>query len=201
MRYLSRLEIFGLSLFTFLAMYWFVSTGLGMYSEFHKDSEAIADSDTQLETPQTILVHVAGAVKNPGVYELQFGSRIGDALEKAGGYIDSSGQGLLNLAEVLEDGQKIFVPFEGEIVDYPLVTKSENPLKKADVKLTPLSPLNINTSTKEELMCLPGIGETRAMDIIEYRKKVGGFKKKSDIMNVNGIGEKIYEKIKDLIYI
>ena len=90
---------------------------------------------------------------------------------------------------------------KGEEIKAPLVTKDES-IKKPKTKSPTIKfPINLNTASESALEMLPGIGETRAKDIIEYRTRNGGFKKVSDIRNVKGIGEKTYEKIKDLIYV
>lgn len=127
-----------------------------------------------------IVVHVKGAVENSGVYELSAGSRIFDAIEAAGGFSADADREKLNLAEILEDGQQITVFSESD--------------KQAQSEL-----VNINTATLMEIMTLPGIGESYAEKIIEYRETHGSFQKKSDIKKVEGIGQKKYEAIKDFI--
>ena len=158
-----------------------------------------SSSDNAKPEINSLLIHIEGAVKNPGLYELTLGSRVDDALQLAGGVTDKADTSLLNLAEILEDEQKIYVPEMGEMIDSPLITRFDNAGKDQGIQMK--FPLNLNTATKEQLESLPGIGATRAQDIIDYRKRHGGFKKKIEIMNVRGIGEKTYEKIKDMIYV
>lgn len=136
---------------------------------------------------KNILVHVAGAVKYPGVYELPPGSRVRDAVEKAQPNNDAD-VNLLNLAAVVTDGQKIVVPRQGETVSQPGPgSPGSSPL------------VNINTATLEELDRLPGIGPALAQRIIRYRETNGRFRVPEDIKNVSGIGEAKFEQLKDLI--
>lgn len=133
------------------------------------------------ETTETIHVDVAGAVTSPGLYELPVNSYTGDAIELAGGY-SSANESCINLAHKLSDGEKIYVPTsEEECVEIELI--------------------NINTATVEELDTLPGIGETKAQNIVDYREANGFFITPEDIMNVEGIGESIYEDISEMITI
>lgn len=133
------------------------------------------------ETAEFIHVDVAGAVSNPGLYELPANSYTGDAIELAGGY-SSANESCINLAHKLSDGEKVYIP------------TSEEECVKTEL-------ININTATVEELDTLPGIGETKAQNIVDYREANGFFVAPEDIMNVEGIGESIYEDIKDLITI
>ena len=136
---------------------------------------------------ETVCVYVCGAVAEPGVYFFSTGARVADALSAAGGPEDDACPEQLNLAQPVSDGQKIYVPREDETV-FPDTGNS------ADTGL-----VNINTATEAELVTLPGIGESRARDIIAYRNDSGGFGAVEDIMNVSGIKEASFEKIKDYI--
>ena len=147
--------------------------------------EAGADESVTIhsETPEYITVFVCGAVKNEGVYELEAGSRANDGLEAAGGFSDDADTVAVNLADVLEDGQKLYFPDESEAG----TDASEQRL------------VNINSADAAELMTLPGIGETKASQIVEYRRKNGAFACKDDLKNVSGIGDSIYEKLETYI--
>ena len=136
---------------------------------------------------QDIWVYVSGCVRHPGVYRLEAGARVFEAVEMAGGMTEDAGEGILNLAQELKDGQQICVP-SGEQT-YP----EGNKLQEADD-----GRININTATEEELMSLPGIGKVKAGSIIRYRE-VTPFLVIEDIMNVQGIKEEAFRKIKDLI--
>jgi competence protein ComEA len=129
----------------------------------------------------TISVYVNGAVATPGVYTLPEGSRVEDAIRAAGGLLTGAEAENINLAEVLEDEQQINVP---GIVNTSHVNVGR---------------VNINTATVVELDALPGIGETTAQAIVDYRLQNGPFQVIQDIMNVPGIGPSAYALIKDYI--
>ena len=141
-------------------------------------------------TVKRIQIYIAGAVTNPGVYELDEGSRIKDALELAGGPSDGADMLRVNLAARLKDEQQIIVPKEGEMVDKQLV-EGQN--------IGSDSRININTADHAKLMELPGIGQVTANNIIAYRTEHGMFKSIEDIKNVTRIGEKTFERFKELI--
>lgn len=150
----------------------------------------VTEQQEELVQADTIYVYVCGAVCNPGVYELPADSRAYEAVTQAGGMaVDAAGTAV-NLAEVLTDGQKLQIPFQGEI--------SETQLSDSGVETTDTH-VNINTASLEELMTLKGIGQTRAEQILEYREKHGSFASPEAIMNVEGIKQGTYDKIKDNI--
>ena len=142
-----------------------------------------------------LYVHVCGAVKEEGVYRLPEGSRLLDGIEAAGGFRADADTVYHNLAALLKDGQKIYVPTAEE-------TKSisvEERAGEGDVLSgqKEIQPVNLNTADLEQLMTLRGIGEAKAKDILRYREKVGSFRKIEEIMNVSGIGEAMFERIKE----
>lgn len=139
---------------------------------------------------QSIFVYVCGAVCNPGVYELPEYSRAYEAVDAAGGLQDEADRSAVNLAETLADGEKLQIPFQGETVN---ITDTKSESVSADGKI------NINTASMEELMTLKGIGQTRAEQIMEYREKHGSFANAEAIMNVDGIKQGTFDKIKDKI--
>ncbi len=143
-----------------------------------------------------IMVHIVGQVKNPGVIEMVEGSRLIDAIEELGGATEEADLELVNLAQKLRDEEKIYIPKQGEIPKEEIInTIGTNPASgNSDI-------ININTSSKEQLKTLSGIGDVIAGNIIEYRETNGGFKNKEEIKNVKRIGEKIYNDIKDKIKI
>lgn len=141
--------------------------------------------NTVSETDGKILfVYICGSVLNPGVYELEEGSRIYDVINLAGGVLDDADIDVINQAEKITDGQKIYVPHFGENI-------------RTDENSGGL--ININTADEAGLTMLPGIGVARAKDIISYRESAGGFSRIEDIMNVTGIKEAAFNKIKDYI--
>ena len=156
-------------------------------ADSHFDS---SDDSTKDDSNTDIYVHICGAVINPGVYQVPVGTRVYQALELAGGSSDDAYLSGINLADKLADGQKVYIPAEGENAEGILSTDS------GDVQSVMI---NINTASEAELMTLPGIGQSRAKDIINYRVKNGLFESIDDIMKVSGIKEAAFEKIKDLI--
>lgn len=151
-----------------------------------------------LPTPAPLVVHITGAVSREGIYPLPAASRLDDAIQAAGGLLSSADASQINLAARLSDGQKIAIP---EI--RPTVIASSLPLEQRGgppIETAPGSSLiNINTATLEELDRLPGIGESKAAEIINHREKNGPFNTIEDIQNVPGIGPKIFETIQELI--
>lgn len=142
------------------------------------------------EEPKLMVVHVSGQVINPGIVELTEGSRINDAVKKAGGATRSADFDQVNLAAKLCDGEKVYIPKKGE--------KAENVMEQTK---SGQSTVNINTANKDELDDIPGVGPLTAEKIIEYRRTKGAFKKIEDIKNVSGIGDKKFESIKAYITI
>ena len=137
---------------------------------------------------ETILVHVAGQVANPGVVELKQGDRIQNAIEKAGGILETANLSNINLASFVEDGMKIYIPSVTENNEINISNQEEAVLN---------SKININTANQTQLEELEGIGEITALRIIEYRKQNGKFKTIEDLKNVKGIGDAKFDKIKD----
>jgi competence protein ComEA len=142
---------------------------------------------------RTITVHVAGAVLSPGLCRLWEGSRVADALEKAGGASADAQLDDLNLAGKLADGQKVMVPRKAQPEAQPAA---------GQVTAQPASTLvNLNTATPEQLDALPGVGPTMAAKIIEYRQKNGPFTTVDELDDVSGIGPSKLEALRDLVTI
>ena len=169
------------------------------------------DSDIESEKKKKIIVEIKGEVKKPNVYELKNGSRIYELIEEAGGPTDEADLSNINRALYLSDGQCIVIK---NINDVESEEANLNEFLNAEVtnsiptnssgdkgEKNESSIININTASKETLMTLNGIGESKAQAIIDYRDEIGGFKSVDDITNVSGIGEKTLEKIKDKISI
>lgn len=149
------------------------------------------------ETPQPIRVHVTGAVKNAGVYDLPAGSILKDALAAAGGAIDSATIDKLNLAAKLNDGQQIVI---GETVTAAQPSTSNQQQATSSQPLAASNQLvNINTATLDQLQTLPKVGAVTAQRIIEYRTKNGPFTRVEDIQKVSGIGDATYATLAPLI--
>lgn len=144
--------------------------------------ESIKKNTTPKVEENYIYVHICGAVKKEDVYRLSKGARVYEALAMAGGLANNGESSKVNLARIIVDGESIYFPMKGE-----------------KIKANDDGIVNINTCTKEDLMKLPGIGEAKAGDIIEYREKNGGFTKTEEIMKISGIKDSLYNKIKDKI--
>lgn len=161
--------------------------------ETSQAQETLSEQETEKKQSQNIFVYICGEVKNPGVYELPLGSRIYQLVEKAGGMKKKADAGAVNLAEALMDGQMIRIPGQSEPGQQTVSAASESTGSGPDGKI------NINTASREQLMTLAGIGETKADQIIAYRTDNGAFQKIEDIMQVAGIKEGLFEKIKECI--
>lgn len=148
-------------------------------AESREGGEAEEDEDC-------IYVYLTGAVVNPGVYAMQEGDRIFDVVEKAGGFTEDALQTEVNLAQILEDEDQIHIPTAQEAEEQAAADEAAGLV-------------NINTATLEELCTLTGIGEAKAQSIISYREENGNFSSIEEIMNISGIKEGVYEKIKDQI--
>jgi competence protein ComEA len=154
-------------------------------------SRTVSDGEEEQVTEaeaQQVCVYVCGEVKQPGVYELPANARIADAVEAAGGMTGEAAEGWLNLAEHVEDGQKIEVPSAQEAREL-----EEAALEQQSTLI------NLNTASAEQLMTLTGIGEAKAKDILEYRETHGRFTGIEELMEIPGIKEGVFQKIKDQI--
>ena len=149
-------------------------------------------AETGKEKKKSIFVHICGAVKKAGVYELKEGSRICDAIKAAGGFRKTANQTFLNQAQVLSDGEQVVVPVK-EDTEKNVQNMEEMPASKNTQKVS------INHATCEELMTLPGIGESKANSIIKFREENGGFQTLEDLKKIQGIKDGVYSKIADYI--
>lgn len=160
-------------------------------------------SDTQSAPAATIFVHIAGAVQKPGVYELPEGERLFAALELVGLRDDADTSGL-NLASVLRDSQKVYVPAVGEepppVSGGGSISGGYNGTQGGQGGRSAVQfPININTATQAELELLPGIGPVLASAIIARREDVGPFRRIEELQDVSGIGPKTFEKLAPLV--
>jgi len=159
--------------------------------------------------PKTVKVEIKGMVENPGVYELETGSVVKDLIDEAGGALEGVDLNTINLSKRLDDEMVVILLSEEEIkesfiyVDYectcPGVINDGTLDEYIDNNIAESEKINLNEATIEDLTTLPGIGESKAEKIIEYRNSNGPFKSTEDIMNVSGIGNAMYEKIKNYI--
>ena len=164
-----------------------------------KEREQLLGEGGETSVAETIRVYVCGAVVYPGVVEIPADSRVEDALNAAGGFTEEASHVYVNLAAWTEDGQMLYIPTEEEIDSGEMVLEQfrQSGMVESDAGGTDL--VNINTAGVESLCSLPGIGESRAADIIAYREANGFFESCEDIMHVPGIKTGLYEKISDRI--
>ena len=167
------------------------------------------------EAIKYITVDIKGEVKSPGVYKIEEGKRVVDAINASGGLTKKAVTKYINLSKVLKDEDDISeiekIEDKKNIEEIKINNKSNISVKESDVITNDKSDIvkesdsnkntivNINTCTLEELLSINGIGESKAKSIIEYRENVGLFTSKEDIMKVSGIGNSLYDKIKDYI--
>jgi len=143
-------------------------------------------------TDKPIVVHITGAVPRPGVYALPQGARVQDAISAAGGFLAEAEKVDINLAALLEDGEKLDIPYIEGVS--PVIPTPGEEIVAAGTEL-----IDINTASAAELDSLPGIGPSLAQRIIDYREQNGPFLTTEDIINVSGVGPGTYENMKDLI--
>lgn len=160
-------------------------------------ADGSAVSDVGSEETRTVFaricVYVCGQVASPGLYYLEDGARVAQALEAAGGLLTDADISGINPAAYAIDSQKIYVPAFGESAAH--IAEAETEASGGNTG----GMININTADEALLSTLPGIGKVKAQSIVAYREENGGFKAAEDIKNVTGIKDSSYEKIKDLI--
>ncbi|MDD6327527.1 MAG: helix-hairpin-helix domain-containing protein [Lachnospiraceae bacterium] len=159
-------------------------------------SEESSGEDAAEDLQEYVPVYVCGAVRNPGVYYLSVGSIKQDALNMAGGFADGAAMSYINLAEQVTEGEQIYFPYESDFehMDFCVAFEAESQEEQSANTV-----VHLNTATKEQLMSLSGIGESKADAILAYRTEHGRFSSIEELLQVSGIGEGIYDKIKDNI--
>ena len=161
---------------------------------------AVSDTQTiEIQTETTVqirdvYVQIGGAVNSPGVYKVSSDKRVFEAIELAGGLRADADRNRVNLVSPVVDEMQIYVPEIGEV-------STQQTLEQQTQSDSSSGKININTAQAEDLTRLPGIGESRARTIIQYREEHGGFQNISEIMNISGIKQAMFDKIKDLITI
>lgn len=163
-----------------------------------KDTEGMmaqdaAETDSCKDTGISVYVDICGAVKYPGVYELPGDARVFEAVESAGGLLEEACAKAVNQAEKLQDGQKIYIPTIEEWEEAGMQPGVEEEAPASD------GLVNINTADMSELCSLPGVGESRAKAIMQYREEQGAFGSIEEIQNVPGIKNGLFLKMKDFI--
>lgn len=203
----EKIKIFLIILIVVVIVVYTVISYRNEISEFeYYDENIIFENETEViennidnEGVSKIKVYITGEVNIPGVKELEMGARIEDLINLAGGLTEKADISGVNLAYCLEDGIKVNIPninhkLENEII----TTENENGIiENMEYKST--TKINLNKATLTELCELPGVGESLAQRIIDYRKENGNFKRNEDLKNVSGVGDKKYENLKEYI--
>ena len=205
-----------MNIFSFIVL--FILFGITIYCIFDGNKvQADQIEDNITKEKKTVYVDIKGAINNPGVYEMDYDSRIIDVIKEAGDLTEEADTSLLNLSKKVDDEMYIIIYTKEEMQKYKEeLIPTKTIIKEVEKKIVcpdddndaclitdnsnNTSKININTASKEELESLPSIGESKANKIIEYREK-NKFESIEDIKNVNGIGDSLYEKIKDNIEI
>lgn len=184
-----------------IGYYIYSNTSSNSYEQLEEISvEQTTETMQNVEnSEEEIVVHIAGEIKNPGIVRTTEGARIADIIDEAGGLTELADISNVNLAYIIEDGQKITIPSKTDETNKEYIS-SENGegIIQLDSQETASQNkiININKATKEELQELQGIGESTATKIIEYRNQNGDFKQIEDLKNVPGIGDAKFEAIK-----
>ncbi len=171
-----------------------------IYPKEPTESEAITSGQPEVmaeqesETAGEVFVQVCGAVRTPGVYKVSSTLRVFQVIEAAGGATEQADINAVNMARPVADEMYIYIPTAGDVQETGGFDTGTDTFSK-----TGNNKININTATREELMTLKGIGEAKADAIIMYREETGGFTEISQIMNISGIKEAAFNKIKDSI--
>lgn len=222
-------NILAISSIAFGVISLFLSIGIVLLNDRNCDNVCESDtlaylevesnqSSVDVETVVRVKVDVKGAVKKPGVYELEIGSIVDDAIKLAGGVTSKGVTTNINLSRRVSDEMVVYVFTKNELeksesanevvcevpkCDCETITIEECPNSNSNnnnsSSTNATKKVSINKATLEELMTLNGVGESKAKAIIEYRNENGPFKTLEDIINVSGIGSSVYEKIKDSI--
>ena len=163
----------------------FLINGMTTAKSVEVSSAPTIPADQVVVQAATIYVHIVGEIKSPGIYQLESGSRLMDAIFAAGGLTNSADQASVNLARELTDGEQIVVFKTGEAPQVSGTTASQG------------KQISLNRASQAELEELPGVGPALASRMIDWRSANGGFKKKEDLLNISGIGDKLFAGIKD----
>ena len=150
-----------------------------------------------------ISIHVAGAVRSPGLYRTTKGSRVADAIELAGGVSEDVDMERINLAAVLNDGQRVFISRTGQASDPAMAGgPMTDQLRSPDAAgTTTVAPVDLNSAEAAQLETLPGVGPSTAAAILEHRRQIGRFSSVEQLLDVRGIGDAKLDALRDLIVI
>ena len=171
-----------------------LQTEVAAVSKDSTSEKEVKKEEKEESTEQDLItVDVKGAVKSPGIYDLPVGSRVHDAVQKAGGLTEEADSKSLNLAQKVSDEALVYVPSKGEEAASQQTGSGTPPSTSKDKKV------NLNKASLEELKQVKGLGGKRAQDIIDHREANGKFKSVDELKKVSGIGAKTIEKLKDYV--
>lgn len=171
-----------------------LQTEVAAVSKDSSDGKEVKKEEKEEPSEQELItVDVKGAVKSPGIYDLPVGSRVHDAVQKAGGLTEEADSKSLNLAQKVSDEALVYVPTKGEEAASQQTGSGTPPSTSKDKKI------NLNKASLEELKQVKGLGGKRAQDIIDHRETNGKFKSVDELKKVSGIGAKTIEKLKDYV--
>jgi len=176
-----------------------ISTGT---SNNNVKNNSISTNNKEVTIPikdKSIVVEIKGEVKKPDVYTLNENAIIKELIEEAGGLTENADLSNINRAKKLQNHELVYIANKNDITKESRNTNTNSESNTSNSQGISNTIVNINTATIEQLKTLNGIGDSKAKSIIEYREQNGGFKSKEDIKNVTGIGEKMFERIKEQI--
>ena len=173
---------------------------------------SVTEVEILIPTPAPVVVQVVGEIHAPGVYELTADDRVLSAIEAAGGATEHADLESINLAAIIRDGERVFVPPYPSIQSPSTTDQTTNPstdesvgaaheVNQAPTDTLAAGPINLNTATLDQLKTLPGIGDTKANQIISYRSTLGRFSTLEQLLEISGIGEKTLEAVRPLVEI
>ena len=168
-----------------------LQTEVAAISKDSTDEKEDKNQKEEVVEQDLITVDVKGAVKSPGIYDLPVGSRVNDAIQKAGGLTDNADSKSLNLAQKISDEALVYVPTKEEVANQESYSNATGNKESKKV--------NLNKASLEELKQVKGLGAKRAQDIIDHRESNGNFKSVDELKKVSGIGAKTIEKLKEYV--
>ena len=189
-----------------IIIFQYVNSTKEVYSYVEKEN-IIEEKNEIMSVPEKeekIIIHVTGAVKKNGIVEVREKARINDVIEAAGGVTKDADLTNVNLAYIVEDGQKIYIPSKSDkntLEENKKIVSEEAGKNVTEEKNNSKKIVNINKAGLEELKTLPGIGESTALKILEYREKHGKFKSVEDLKKITGVGDSKLDTIKNIISI
>ncbi len=196
------LGIIGVIMLIFIGGYIVKKTDIDNYTELEIVEDNIIENNKESEIEEVvdkkIIVHITGAIENEGIIEIEKDARIADVIDEAGGITENADLSKVNLAYLVKDGQKIYIPnINDEEKEKNVIEDAGEGVIVEGEQLT--EKVNINTAKQTELETLSGIGPSTALRIINYREENGSFEKIEDLKNVPGIGDAKFENIKESI--